>query len=278
VPLPFLSRKILWAGICAGVLASSVAAWPHGETVVLMKEDFDTESDAGLAAVLLEDPEIRLAPGKGPDGSDAIRVAYVGYERGSRRVTRIFGLEGSVTTATLSYDVCFKEGFQFVKGGKLHGLSPKIPVTGGQDRTPQGWSARVIFRQEGHAGAYLYDQNPDKKWGVGGKSSEQVFFPGCWHHVDLQVHLNDAGLKNGWSRIFVDGHEVVATEGIAFRAQEGPETLIQRFLFSTFHGGSTPDCAPVDEEGNFMTIYALFDNFLVIEGVQEIVPTHCREN
>lgn len=276
--MPFIRRNILWAGICAGVLASTVAAWQPGETVVLMKEDFDTEPGVGLAAALLEDPEIRLAPGQGPDGSDAIRVAYVGYERGSQRVTRIFGLKGSVTTATLSYDVRFGENFQFVKGGKLHGLSPKVPVSGGQERIPHGWSARVIFRPEGYAGAYLYDQNPEKKWGVGGKSSEQVFFPGCWHHVDMQVHLNDPGQKNGWSRVFVAGHEVVATEGIAFRAEEGPDTLIQRFLFSTFHGGSTPDCAPVDEEGNFVTIYALFDNFLVTEGVQEIVPTHCLDN
>jgi len=142
---------------------------------------------------------------------------------------------------------------------------------------PQGWSARVIFRQNGYAGSYIYDQNVEKKWGVGGKSREQVFFPGCWHRVDFQVQLNDPGQSNGWSRIFVDGHKVQESHGLEYRSQGGPDSLMQRFLFSTFHGGSTPDCAPVDDQGDFKTIYALFDNFLIIEGTREINPAHCRD-
>jgi len=269
--------KLLWVGICLGVLILLFAAMTQSGPDVLMQEDFDTEPDAGLAAGLLDDPEISLAKGQGPDGSDAIRVAYVGYERGSHRVTKIHSLSGTCTSATLSYDVRFDEGFQFVKGGKLHGLSPKTPVTGGQKRMPQGWSARVIFRQNGYAGSYIYDQNVEKKWGVGGKSREQVFFPGCWHRVDFQVQLNDPGQSNGWSRIFVDGHKVQESHGLEYRSQGGPDSLMQRFLFSTFHGGSTPDCAPVDDQGDFKTIYALFDNFLIIEGTREINPAHCRD-
>lgn len=135
----------------------------------------------------------------------------------------------------------------------------------------------MIFREKGYTGPYIYDQNLEKKWGVGGKSREQVFFPGCWHRVVFQIQLNYPGQANGWSRLFVDGHQVQESTGIEYRSQGGPDSLIQRFLFSTFHGGNTPDCAPVDDQGNFTTIYALFDNFLVIEGIREIFLSHCRD-
>lgn len=269
-------RRLTWFGL--GALLFLPMGLARSEPTILMAEDFDSGSDSRMAAVLLEAPQTNLATGQGPDGSDALRVAYVGYEQGSQRITKIFNLPGAYPSATLSYDVRFEEGFQFVKGGKLHGFSPEVPVTGGQNRTPRGWSARVVFKKGGHTGAYNYDQNPDKKWGVGGSSREQVFFPGCWHHVDLQVQLNDPGQANGWTRIFVDGHEVVNTGGIVFRSQGGSDTLIQKFLFATFHGGSTPDCAPVDENGNFKTVYAWFDNFLITEGIQEIHPVSCTDN
>ncbi len=269
--------KLLWVGICLGALVLLFAAMTKSGPVVLMQEDFDTEPDAGLAAALLDDPEISLAEGEGPDGSDAIRVAYVGFEMGSHRVTKIYNLSGKCSSATLSYDVRFDEDFQFVKGGKLHGLSPRKPVTGGQPRMPQGWSARVVFKNQGHAGSYIYDQNPNKRNRLVRYSDEQDFFPGCWHHVDLQVELNDPGIANGWTKVFVDGHLVRELAEANLRREGGPDSLIQRFLFSTFHGGGTPDWAPVDDQGNFTTVYALFDNFLIIEGIREINPAHCRD-
>jgi hypothetical protein len=273
-----LRKNTWWVGVFLGAFGVSVAACQPGQPGVLLQEGFDADLDTGLAAALLKDPEIRLAPGQGPDGSDAIQVDYVGYERGSHRVTCVFKLAGAADTATLSFDVRFDEGFQFVRGGKLHGLSPKIPVSGGQKRIPQGWSARISFLKDGYVGSYLYDQNPDKKWGIGGHSTEQVFFPGCWHHVDFQIHLNDPGQANGWSRVFVDGHEVQKSTGVAYREIGGTDTLIQKFLFSTFHGGSTPDWAPVDDQGEFTTIHAWFDNFRVVEGYQKIEPVSCRDN
>ncbi len=182
-----------------------------------------------------------------------------------------------VITYSVDPESKLKGEIQFVKGGKLHGLSPRKPVTGGQPRMPQGWSARVVFKNQGHAGSYIYDQNPNKRNRLVRYSDEQDFFPGCWHHVDLQVELNDPGIANGWTKVFVDGHLVRELAEANLRREGGPDSLIQRFLFSTFHGGSTPDCAPVDDQGNFTTIYALFDNFLIIEGIREINPAHCRD-
>ena len=105
--------KLLWVGIGLGTLVFMFAAMTQSEPEILMQEDFDADPDAGLAKALLEDPEISFAKGGGPDGSDAIRVAYVGYERGSHRVTTIYNLLRTCNAATLSYDVRFDEGFQF---------------------------------------------------------------------------------------------------------------------------------------------------------------------
>ena len=234
---------------------------------VLMKEDFNN-AKKGFAATILKHGQVNLAKGKGPDGSDAIRVAYVGYDRGSKRVVRRHALSKPATQATLSFDVQFDKDFKWVIGGKLNGLGPKNPITGGRERKPNGWSARANFKKDGRAATYLYDQNKDKKYGVGQTTAEPVFSAGKWHTVTLQVSLNDAGQKNRYAKLFIDGKQALDTQDIEFRGSDERETLIQNFLFSTFHGGSSPKYAPIDKNGKYTTVYALFDNVQVLEGIQ----------
>ncbi|MBF6058144.1 MULTISPECIES: polysaccharide lyase [Thiomicrorhabdus] len=236
---------------------------------MLLQENFDKVDEKGFAAKALLHPKIELVKGVGPDGSNAIRVAYVGYERGSERVVLRYPLSSAVNEATLSFDVKFAKDFQWVLGGKLHGLGPKHPVTGGKARRPDGWSARIMFMPEGRCRTYLYDQDKMKKWGVGEATAQPVFTAGQWHHVVLQVSLNSPGELNGFARIFVDGKVVMVTENVVFRGVGGSDTKIQQFLFSTFHGGSSPKWAPRDRQGDPMTVYAYFDNFLVIKGIHE---------
>jgi len=230
---------------------------------VLMEESFDEDSGGAFAGRLLGHPKIQMAEGEGVDGSNAIRVAYVGYERGSERVVVRYPMEEGVEEASLSFDVKFGEDFQWTMGGKLHGLGPAAPVTGGRNRKPEGWSARMMFMRGGRCSTYLYDQDRTKKWGVGDRTEEPVFTRGKWHRVRLRVRLNEAGRANGWARVFVDGREVVRTDGVEFRGIEGKETLIREVLFSTFHGGNTMRWTPVDSDGNPVTVYAWFDNFVV---------------
>lgn len=80
------------------------------------------------------------------------------------------------------------------------------------------------------------------------KSKESVFESGKWHHVTMEVGLNTPGRNDGFARFSVDGKPILETRGVEFRGQEGEETLIQQFLFSTFHGGNTPDFAPKDSD------------------------------
>ncbi len=239
------------------------------EPKLLLSENFNTPKKQGLYKTALRHKLVSLAKGEGPDGSDAIRVAYVGFERGSKRVVFQQNLSESVTEATLSFDVKFEQDFQFTHGGKMHGLGPKEPVTGGRERRPDGWSARIMWKKEGAALTYLYDQNPEKKYGVGDKTEAPVFKPGVWHRVELQVKLNDPGEANGAARILVDGKEVVRTTEVTFRASAAKGTDIEKFLFSTFHGGSASKWTPVDAEGKPTTVYALYDNVKVVEGLSK---------
>ncbi len=261
-----LVSLVAWLG---GLAAAETPATETPANGILVREGFDQEPATGLAGALLAHRHVSLAKGAGPDGSDAIRVAYVGFDKGSERVVVRFPLGAKLEQATLSYDVCFEKDFKWVTGGKLHGLGPKRPITGGQPRKPEGWSARVNFKADGHCATYLYDQNVARTYGVGAGSPGPVFRAGQWHHVVLQVGLNTPGQADGFARIFVDGREQVHSRGMQFRGVGGEDTLIQNLLFSTFHGGSSPGNAPRDEQGRTITVHALFDNFVVREGLAD---------
>lgn len=247
------------------LMATGLAAQATFMPKYLLQESFDKDG-SGFRKRALRSPQIELAEGAGKDGSNAIRVAYVGNERGSQRVVFRYPLRRKVTQATLSFEVKFEKDFQWTAGGKLHGLGPAKPVSGGGKRVPEGWSARMMFKEEGKISTYLYDQDQSKKWGVGDKSAHPVFKAGQWHQVVMQLQLNDPGQANGAARILIDGKEILKTGGVTFRGKGGEETLIRNFMFSTFHGGSQPKWTPVDAQGNPTTVHALYDNFRVFEG------------
>jgi hypothetical protein len=243
---------------------STLSAQAAPSKKMLLEEYFDRPGRFGKQ--LLTDSNVQLIRKGGSDGSDAIRVAYVGYDEGSKRVVSRFPLSRQVMEATLSFDVRFGEDFQWVKGGKLHGLGPEEPVTGGKDRAPEKWSARLMFDGKGHTKSYLYEQSPDEKYGVGGLSKAPVFKKGVWHKVVMRVKVNTPGKADGTFSVSVDGKEVNKESSVEFRGSDGKDTLISTMLFSTFHGGESSAWAPRDKAGKYTTVYADFDNFTVQEG------------
>lgn len=243
------------------------ASGDQAEAKILFSETFEDGSD--FMTTLLENPHVSLQKGCEGNDTNVIKVAYEGFEKGSRRVVHNNLLKTPTDSATLSFDVFFDQDFQWTRGGKLHGLGPINPITGGSERKPMGWSSRTMFKEDGKIASYLYEQDVNNKWGVGKKSEAPVFHAGKWHHVTLQTQLNDAGKANGYARVLVDGEAILLSENIEFRGSDDEETLIQRFLFSTFHGGNNSAWTPLDQEGNPTTVYAYFDNFLVVEGVEQ---------
>lgn len=246
-------------------IAASLSLLSSSSGEVLFEETFEG-GNGRLAKRLIGKKQVTFAPGKGPDGSDAIKVAYIGTGKGSDRIVMGEDLSKAVQAATLSFDVMFDEDFQWVKGGKLHGLGPKKPVTGGAPRRPDGWSARMMFKEDGRLTYYVYDQDGRKKPGHAENRPRKAFKAGKWHNVVCKVIVNDAGEKNGKVEVFVDGRSISRMTKIELRGENSPETLITHFIFATFHGGGSPDWAPKDSSGKYTTVYAYYDNFKVVEG------------
>ena len=167
--------------------------------------------------------------------------------------------EKGYETLYMRYYLKFDKGFEFVKGGKLPGLAGGTANTGGKKPTGQdGWSARIMWRNDGKIVQYLY--HPDQQtqygddipWNVGG---QRYFVPGRWHCVETYIQLNTPSAHDGILRSWLDGELSCEKKDIRYR--DIVSIKIDSFHFSTFHGGDDPSWAPSKD------VYCLFDNFVV---------------
>ncbi|XP_064601303.1 uncharacterized protein LOC135467459 [Liolophura sinensis] len=154
------------------------------------------------------------------------------------------------TSVTLTYDVYFAKNFDFVKGGKLPGLMGGTTRTcsGGRD-SEHCFTTRFMFRREGDGEVYFYapqDQEPDfcerenvkcnfEKGHSMGRGTWR-FKTGVWQTISQHVHLNTLGVRDGFMKVWVDGHEVYESRHLLFRKYS--EVEITGMFFSTFFGGS----------------------------------------
>ncbi|WP_332400292.1 polysaccharide lyase [Vibrio metschnikovii] len=197
------------------------------------------------------------------DGKDVVRVTYEPYERGSKRVLGSFPLNRQVTEATLSYDVRFHKDFEFVRGGKLHGLrgTGSLGSSGCYPIEPDAWSVRVTWTSSGKPVLYIYDQDRTNRCGhvYKGQHADVKFETEKWYRVDMYMKMNTGPYENdGIAELYINGQQVAGADGIRFT--ENMDSLISIFSFSTFHGGSSPANAPSK------TVYSYFDFFTVKEG------------
>jgi hypothetical protein len=238
---------------------------------ILFSENFDDSSSLFFKKILAH-PNTSIVQNGGKNNNTALKVKYIGTNRGSERVILHHKLSKIVSSAKLTYRVKFSENFSWGLGGKMHGLGSSSPITGGQQRNNENWSYRLMFNPNGYCSAYVYEQSRDKKWGLTFNSDNIVFKKGKWHVVELALWLNSQGIKNGRIVIKIDGQEVINNKNITFRSVDTKNSLISKLLFNTFHGGHTKEWAPKDETGHITTVTALFDDFLV-EEIPEVFET-----
>ena len=234
----------------------------------ILSMDFETVVTDGAADQLLQHEKLTLAPGAGVDGSSGLRAEYTGSDRGSDRIVKHVFLPEPGLEYSLNYDVRFDKDFQFVKGGKLLGLGPKQHITGGRPIVSDGWSARVTFKEGGAPRLYTYHQDMQGQYGDRGEVLRSFEFEKeRYYAVSLHVRVNDSPEHaSGFSRLYVDGEMLERHEGLRLRGSGGEESLINKFMFSSFHGGHDPDWAPRNADGSYKTVYATFDNIAVYEG------------
>jgi hypothetical protein len=159
----------------------------------------------------------------------------------------------------VSYRLKFGAGFDFVRGGKIPGLGGGQNNTGsGVPSGSDGWSGRMMWREDGQAVQYIY--HPDQPgtygenlyWNIGGQRS---FSPGTWVQVEHRFVINTPGENDGVVQAWWDGQ--LALERTDMRFRDVDSFAIDVFYFSTFFGGSGADWAPTKDE------YLYFDDFVI---------------
>ncbi|MEM1441219.1 MAG: polysaccharide lyase [Verrucomicrobiota bacterium] len=143
----------------------------------------------------------------------------------------------------LRYRVRPEEKFEFVKGGKLPGLSSGgSQFTGGRPPGEAGgWSARYMWRREGALELYFY--HPQMKGKFGERHSlDAILEPGQWTELTQHIDTGNRGMSNGSIRIWIDDELKLELKGLKLHGEDyGP---IDSFLFHTFYGGSDKSWAP----------------------------------
>lgn len=204
------------------------------------------------------------------DKDGIIKVTYAAKKFGPHATNvpqPYMKLKPSFTRCTLSYEVFFPEGFNFVRGGKLPGLCSEKAVSGGNKKDGD-FSMRLMWRSGGNGEVYAYvppkrqtkeyskcctESNPS--YGDSIQRGSFKFQTGKWNKIELCVKLNDVGKSNGSVELSHNGKKVIDVDCIMYRTSD--DTKIQYCMFSTFFGGSTPDWAPSTPQ------YAKFRNFVI---------------
>ncbi|ESO99400.1 hypothetical protein LOTGIDRAFT_231062 [Lottia gigantea] len=218
-----------------------------------------------------------LTASKDPAGGHQ-NVLRVFYKKGT--YSQIRGLKGAQfysqpssthTAMTLSYQVYFSHGFDFVKGGKLPGLyGGAIATCSGGRHSTSCFSARLMWREHGDGEIYTYipDQpssfcdrsdiacSPAKGTSLG--RGKWRFPTGKWIKITEHVHLNTVGKNDGFAKIWIDGKLVMNTKDIVWRVKDNIK--INGIFFSTFFGGATK------EWGAKKDCYSYFKDFVLSMG------------
>lgn len=177
----------------------------------------------------------------------------------------------STVSAALEYEVYIPDNFDFVKGGKLPGLSGG---DGGRGRGCGGgadpswcFSFRIMWRREGWGEAYLYvpegmqasdfctkyppcktgskpctecNFNAGVSFGRGGF----VFQKGQWNRIYLNITLNTPNQTNGIVEVRHNGQRAIYHDKINWRQTDA---RVEGVEFASWYGGSDNTWAPSED-------------------------------
>lgn len=147
----------------------------------------------------------------------------------------------------LEYKLRFSEDFDWIKGGKLPGLSGgRTNVGGNPPNGKDGWSVRFMWRTDGIGSAYVYHPDQPRKWGEHFRLDNFWFEKGLVHTIGLEVIMNTPGKHDGIIRAWLDG--VLVVEETAIRFRDIADLKIDTLHFGTIFGGHTANWAPGKDE------------------------------
>jgi hypothetical protein len=212
----------------------------------------------------LTEGRVSVSSADGAYSGRGLRVHYpaggVGPSEGGAQF--LVPLAGNHQELYCAYRIRFESKFDFVKGGKIPGLSGGNHPTGcsGKPSGSDGFTARMMWREGGAAVQYVYypDQaeacGDDFAWNVG---QTRAFKSGQWYSLEHHVVLNTGDQANGVMQAWFDGELALDRKDVRFRSVDSVK--VDSFYFSTFFGGSGADWAPPADE------YVDFDDVVVSE-------------
>jgi hypothetical protein len=189
---------------------------------------------------------------------------------GPNRAQWIVDLPKGYGEIYFAYDIKFDKAFDFVKGGKLHGIAGGTRNSGGKKPSgADGFSCRVVWLPEGRLGQYVYHPDQPSKYGqvfkyeVDGR--DLVLERDRWYRITNRVVMNNPKEHDGIVQAWVDGKLVLDMRNIRFRNVDSIK--IDSFYFTTFFGGSDKTWATVKDE------YIYFDNFIISTTGAHVAPS-----
>ena len=240
------------------------ANFEHAELGLYTDEQLNLDLKRPTWSDGIEEHRVRVV--KTEPGTKALAVKFPARTYGPEKNGAVWRLDfdGSYEAIEVRFDVMFKKNFEFVRGGKLPGLFGGEGNTGGNKPTgSDGFSARMMWREDGRVVQYLYYPDQPNRYGhqipwIDPATGKQVrFIPGQWHTVFHRLFMNTPGKKDGELWAFFDDQLVLKMDSIRFRDTDA--FSIDGFLFSTFFGGGDSSWQTIANE----TVY--FDNFQIKE-------------
>jgi len=175
-----------------------------------------------------------------------------------------------------SYNVMFKPGFDFVKGGKLPFVAGG-PVDDKGSTKPgeeDGFDCILMWSGDGSQASsgglqfYIYHQNvpheryaESKAWALDGQKFRFDVQALRWYNITVRVKMNTwlggKGQPDGFIEGFIDGRFMTGMYGLEFLSGLHEGKGVNRMGIASFFGGCMNSHAARQEE------WALFDDFVV---------------
>lgn len=180
-----------------------------------------------------------------------LRAGRIGGQQGGGVIGKQDVGIGGLETATITYDLCFPAGMEWVKSGKLPGIYGGTVTDFAPSRQPNGangFTVRPLWRPDGNVELYVWDMRPDPAIGGYGREFRSAgikWQAGKWHRVALTVDLNTPGQANGTATLLIDGAVAVHAAGLEMRAVD---IRLSGCFWCCFYGGGTLDYAPTRDQ------------------------------
>eukprot|EP00124_Ichthyophonus_hoferi_P001028 Ihof_evm9s46 gene=Ihof_evmTU9s46 len=226
------------------VLRSNFNRWPSGNYKKhMLRTDFMTFAEGDLStAEIVEEAQ----------GSRVLRIKHKAYHAGCVGFNCPLSFKSKLgkSFSTVYYSMKLKFGgklknFEWALGGKLPGVCGGTCNSGG--RLPNGFdgfSDRIMWREEGKLMSYVYHANMAGPWGddmMWNVTAPQQ----TWMQVAQLVELNNPKYSNGKIKAWMDGKEVLSQNNVKWRSTR--KLGIDKFHFSTFFGGNNITWAPSED-------------------------------